>query len=127
MCSFWVDQLGMVEDPHFVEGVYDCWWDGDPFPYLGEFGHEGDDVVGDVLALVVQLDFGFVQNVELSESGEVGGCFFWEVCNAGVSKGFALDREECLGDVPQLVCVVQGPGEGGHCDLSVFCHEGVDP
>ena len=68
-----------------------------------------------------------MQDVELSEGGEVGGCFFWEVCNAGVSQGFALGCEESLGDVSELVGVIQGSGEGGHCDLCVFCHEGVDP
>ena len=99
MCAFRVDQLGVVQDPHFVEGVDDGWWDGDPVPYLGEFSHEGGDVSGDVFSLVVQLDFGFVQNVELPEGGEVGGCFFREVCNAGVPQGFALGGEECLGDV----------------------------
>ena len=34
MGTLWGDELGVVKDPHFMEGVDDCWWDCDSITYL---------------------------------------------------------------------------------------------
>ena len=80
----WVDELRVVCDAQLVQGVEDGWGDLDAVSHVGEFGHEGDDIRGDVGVSEVYADVGCVQDVQLPEGGEVCGRFGGKVLDARV-------------------------------------------